>query len=51
MFQKFLMAVAVSLGAHPAGVSGTGPYTLTWGSGEMRNGATVGHYVTPEFAR
>ena len=34
-------AGAGTLGAHPTGMSGTGPYTLTWDSGEMQNGATV----------
>lgn len=30
-----------TLNANPDGVSGTGPYTLTWASGEMLSGASV----------
>ncbi len=32
---------AGTLSQHPDGISGTGPYTLTWSAGEMQNGASV----------
>ncbi len=32
---------AGTLSPHPDGISGTGPYTLTWSASEMQNGASV----------
>ncbi|MFM1919626.1 MAG: hypothetical protein RLZZ303_1260, partial [Candidatus Hydrogenedentota bacterium] len=37
---------AGTLGANPASVSGSGPYTLTWSAGEMLDGASVTLTVT-----